>query len=278
MSGETGQMLDFTGFAFDCEIDVNRMGEMLGLGRRLSWEEPLILDPETAKPEGPGAFGRPLLYVYSFGSAVFVNCTPEQTAAFFRMKSPVVELLGSPRNPVLRERYALRVDPSSPLVVTNETVMVPAADPVYPGIVAFALAKSVGLERIEERLDQLLDRMEGLMKRLSTGSFALSDRELAGYAASILEFRYRSISDLMILEPPDITWDVEEADRLYRSLAALFEFPHRFGLIRQKTDTLLDITDVFTTLAHARRSARLEWIIIVLIAVEILLFLYELFR
>lgn len=278
MRGGDDAVLEFTGFAFEGEIDVNRLGEMLGAGRRLSWEEPLILDPVTVKPAGSGEFGEALLYVYSFGCAIFVNCTPEETGAFFRMESPVVEHLGNPRNPVLRERYLLRVDPASPVKVANDQVTVPSPELVYRDIVAFALAKSVGLERIEERLDQLLDRMEGLIRRLSAGRFALSDRELAGYAASILEFRYRSISDLMILDPPEITWEVEEADRLYRSLASLFELPHRFGLIRQKTGTLLDITDVFTTLAHARRAARLEWIIIVLIAVEILLFLYELFR
>jgi uncharacterized Rmd1/YagE family protein len=41
---------------------------------------------------------------------------------------------------------------------------------------------------------------------------------------------------------------------------------------------LLDINEVFTGLSHARRSARLEWIIIILIAIEIALFLLEMVR
>jgi uncharacterized Rmd1/YagE family protein len=38
------------------------------------------------------------------------------------------------------------------------------------------------------------------------------------------------------------------------------------------------MTDVFSSLSHARRSARLEWIIIVLIAIEIVIYLMQLYR
>jgi required for meiotic nuclear division protein 1 len=37
------------------------------------------------------------------------------------------------------------------------------------------------------------------------------------------------------------------------------------------------MTDVFNSLSHARRSARLEWIII-LIAIEIVIYLMQLYR
>jgi uncharacterized Rmd1/YagE family protein len=40
---------------------------------------------------------------------------------------------------------------------------------------------------------------------------------------------------------------------------------------------LLDVTDVFANLSHARRSARLEWIIIILIAFEIIMALAQKF-
>jgi len=269
---------EFTAFAFDGEIDVGRLANLLALGRRPGWEEPVVLDPLTATPADPDPFRKGRVYLYSFGSAVFFNCTSEAISRFFRSPSPVVSLLGNPRAPVSRERYALGVEGGKKQSVTNDLVTIGREDPLAVDIVAFAIAKSVGLERIEQRLDDLFDRMEEVITSLREGRLTLTDRELAHRAGSILDFRYRSISHLMILDPPEITWEQEDADRLYRSLATLFELPQRFGLIRQKTDTLLDITDVFTTLAHARRSARLEWIIILLIALEIVLFIVELVR
>jgi uncharacterized Rmd1/YagE family protein len=81
----------------------------------------------------------------------------------------------------------------------------------------------------------------------------------------------------MVLDKPDITWDNADLDRLYSRMANLFELSQRYHEIRTKSETLMDITDVFTGLSHARRSARLEWIIIILIAVEIVLYLYDFF-
>lgn len=52
------------------------------------------------------------------------------------------------------------------------------------------------------------------------------------------------------------------------------ELDQRYQEIRHKSEPLLDITEVFSGLSHARQSVRLEWIII-LIAIEIGLFLVE---
>lgn len=52
----------------------------------------------------------------------------------------------------------------------------------------------------------------------------------------------------------------------------------RYQEIKHKSETLLDVTDVFSSLSHARRAARLEWIIIILIAIEIFIYLLEIFR
>lgn len=81
----------------------------------------------------------------------------------------------------------------------------------------------------------------------------------------------------MVLDKPDITWDNPEADRLYTTMAGLFELSQRYLEIKHKSETLLDMTSVFTDLSHARRAARLEWIIIILIAIEIVIYLVQLY-
>jgi len=51
----------------------------------------------------------------------------------------------------------------------------------------------------------------------------------------------------------------------------------RYQEIKHKSETLMDVTDVFSSLSHARRAARLEWIIIILIAFEIVMALLDKF-
>ncbi|MRR35560.1 RMD1 family protein, partial [bacterium] len=90
--------------------------------------------------------------------------------------------------------------------------------------------------------------------------------------------KYQSISHIMVLEKPEFTWENPEADRLYLTMANIFELNQRYNEIKHKGETLLDITGVFTSLAHARRASRLEWIIIILIFIEIVIYLFELMR
>ena len=149
--------------------------------------------------------------------------------------------------------------------------------PAGVNIISFVIAKSVALERIEEQVDLVLDEMEDVIQQLERGKLAIPDRKLAKLASSILNFKYKSIAHIMVLDKPDITWDNEELDKLYGRMANLFELNQRYHEIRTKSETLMDITEVFTGLSHAQRSTRLEWIIIILIALEILLYIYTFF-
>src|SRR6266567_4826510 len=82
------------------------------------------------------------------------------------------------------------------------------------------------------------------------------------------------VAFVMVLDKPDITWENQEADRLYMIMANLFELNQRYQEIKHKSETLMDITGVFTSLSHARRASQLEWIIIALIFIEIVIYLF----
>lgn len=272
------EKFSFTAHALEGEVDLNRLSTLLRVGRKLSWEEPLVLNPETLGPCRGESFAEERVYIYYFGAAVFFNCSDTTINSFYNSVSKLVETIHNPKGSVYTEQYSLAVDSTTAMTVTNNGASMPGKKTAYVDIIAYTLAKSVALEKIEALLDVVFDRMEEIIARLDRGELAVPDSQLAKTASSILNFKYRSISHVMILDKPDITWEVEEADRLYSTMANLFELQQRYSQIRHKADTLLDINTVFTALSHARRSARLEWIIIILIAFEIVLFLMEMIR
>jgi uncharacterized Rmd1/YagE family protein len=173
------------------------------------------------------------------------------------------------------EDYKLKIEPAAPPSVTNDTAVLPSLDHGFVGIIAFVLAQSVSLERIENEVDQAMDDSEALIAMLNKGKLGIPDRKLSRLAATILNFRYKSVANIMVLEKPEITWENEDADRFHAKLAALFELDQRYIGIRHKYEILLETARVFSDLSHARRAARLEWIIIVLIAIEIVIYLAE---
>lgn len=264
----------FAAYALDGELDLNRLALRLGIQRKYRWEEPMKLNAVTFGPVSDPDNER--VYLYYFGGMVFINCSGDIVARF--LSGIAAHVPGLKRDPQLsyRDDYELRIDPDKKAVITNDFAILHRHDHAYMDIICFVIAKSVALERIEERVDTVFDEVEGLIANLGKGKLELSDRHMARLASSILSFKYTSIAHIMVLDKPDITWDNPEADRLYTTMASIFELNQRYLEIKHKSETLLDMTDVFSSLSHARRAARLEWIIIILIAIEIALFVYQL--
>ncbi len=267
---------DFNAYALDGEIDLNRLSSHLGLQRKFRWEEPMKLNPVTFSTGS--VTDSQQVYLYYFGGMVFLNCSGEIITRFLDGISRHVSTLHENRQLIYREEYQLRIDADQKSAITNDYAVLHREDNAYVDIICFVLAKSVALERIEARIDLVFDEVEGLIANLGRGTLELPDKDMARLASSILSFKYTSIAHIMVLDKPDITWDNPEADRLYTTMASLLELNQRYQEIKHKSETLLDMTHVFTGLSHARRSARLEWIIIILIGIEIFLYVLEIVR
>lgn len=265
----------FTAFAVNGELDLNRLASRFSIDRKYRWEEPMRLNPVTFTPSAPGdAVG---VYLYYFGGLVFLNCSDDIMARCIEgLKQHVDQLKESPQLP-FRDDYQLEINPQADSSITNDRASMPEFKQELLEIICFVIAKSVALERIEERVDTVFDEVGVMINRLGQGVLELPDRKLAKLASSVLDFKYTSIAHIMVLEKPEITWDNDEADRFYLTISNLFELRPRYQEIKHKAETLLDVTDVFSNLSHARRSARLEWIIIILIAFEIIMALWQKF-
>jgi required for meiotic nuclear division protein 1 len=269
------EQLQFTAFALPGELDLNKVGSRLGIIRKYRWEEPLLLNPATLKPLAGERSEAEQVHLYYFGGVVFVNCTDSTIRLFSREMEKVTEAFRGFPNISFQDHYSLRIEAGNSISITNDYAVMPRYDPAFIGIISFVIAKSVALERIEEQVDKVLDEMEGLIAQLDQGKLGIPDKRLAKLASRILNFKYRSIAYIMVLDKPDITWENLEADRLYLTMANLFELNQRYHEIRHKSETLMGITEVFTGLSHARRSSRLEWIIIILIFIEIVIYLFQ---
>jgi uncharacterized Rmd1/YagE family protein len=265
---------NFKAFALNGELDLNKLAGSLGISKRYRWEEPMVLHPVTFMPIEDPDKEQLMVYFYYFGGIVFVNCSEDVISRLFSELTKVYDLFRGTLQLRYKDDYALKQGKSGKPVITNDYAEMPALEQVFVDIICFVIAKSVALDQIEDRIDAVLDEVEELIEQLKLGKLAITDEKLAKLASSILTFKYASISYIMVLDKPEVTWDNPEADRLYGTMANLFELSQRFQEIKHKSDTLKDVLEVVTGLSHAQRSTRLEWIIIILIFVEILLSLF----
>ncbi|TYP56670.1 RMD1 family protein [Thermosediminibacter litoriperuensis] len=252
------------------EINRNRLSLHFGINKKYQCDEPLVLSQEQLKgivrmPEGKSA------YIFSFGSMVFLNFEHHEIMDLLEYLKDTEKNLPPVTSLDYTDDYTLMINPGKELSVSHEYTVIPEIREMYLEIIATVLAKSVALARIEDQIDDLMDAVEDIINYLETGRLNISDEKLARMSGKILGFKYNTLSYIMLLDKPEITWINEESENLYIQLVEQFELGDRYEKIRHKTETLLDITEVFTSLVHAKRGTRLEWMIIFLIAFEILL-------
>lgn len=268
-------MMNFKAFALKGELDLNKLATSLQISRRYRWEEPMLLNPVTLTPVNLSENEQPVVYFFYFGGVVFVNCSEDIISRLFSELGKVSELFKSFLQLRYMDDYALKQLEGEEPVITNDYASIPYLDRMFVDITCFVIAKSVALDQLEDRIDTVLDEVGGLIDQLRQGKVNITDKKLAKLAASILSFKFTSISNIMVLDKPEITWDNPDADNLYRTMANLFELSQRFQEIKHKSDTLKDVLEVFTGLSHEKRSTRLEWVIIILIFIEILLSIFS---
>jgi uncharacterized Rmd1/YagE family protein len=80
-----------------------------------------------------------------------------------------------------------------------------------------------------------------------------------------------------IEEKPDILWDQPEFDRLHARLADEYELKERATGLSRKLTVIDETARALTDIIDTERSVRLEMTIVLLIVVEVLVTLYDLF-
>lgn len=269
--------ITFKAFAITNEINLNKIAIDCGIPKKFTWEEPLILKGKILQSLlNKKITDSQQILVFSFGSIVFINMEDSGTMqAFFRYIQsfePEVALSEVER---YKDDYSLHIKNEVMIELTDEYVVVPEFEPYYPELISTVLAKSVALEKTEEQLGRIHDKLETMIDRLEKGRLRIGNKELARTMAKIIRHEYNTISYIMILDKPDITWSIGTANDFYERMLEFFELNDRYKILKDKTEILYNIMGGFSDISHSIRGLFVEWVIVILILFEIVLTLLE---
>jgi uncharacterized Rmd1/YagE family protein len=146
-------------------------------------------------------------------------------------------------------------------------------------VVAQILAKSAVLSHYEDRVAAAFQHIEPLAETLRRGSAAtVRGRELRRRLGDVLLTKAQMVGRFELTEKPEITWERPDLDKLYERLGVEYELAERDAALARKLEVISSTAETLLELDQNRTALRVEWYIVVLIAVEILIYLYDLFR
>jgi uncharacterized Rmd1/YagE family protein len=142
-------------------------------------------------------------------------------------------------------------------------------------IISLVLAQSTALDAYEKIVESVLDKSGTFTELLEKeGKIGRKTTDLVKFIGFCLNTKQKVISSTYLLDTPDPTWEDATLESLYKQMAEMFEIRDRFRTLEYKLRTLQDTLEILSDLSRSQRALYLEIAVVVLIAVEIVIFIW----
>ena len=217
-----------------------------------------------------------LAVLFDFGSVVLIGMNAAEREQVIRTIS---SRLGPEPHPPLTEDFLVELLPGSKLEVKFDRVVMSEASVPALKVMSLLLAQSVAMDYYEEDVQEIVKRTDVITRNLQTaGRIPGRVDDLVKFIGSCIATRNGVISTLALFDKPDATWEHQHLDRLYNSLRLELELDDRFRALEAKLRMIQENVVLLVDLVQHRSTWRLELVVVVLILLEVLLSLWQMFH
>ena len=137
--------------------------------------------------------------------------------------------------------------------------------------ISHALAQSVKTSLYEDLVDYTIGDTQHIPSQLATtGKTGLSRRQIAMRIGELFILRINIHLQGSVLDSPELMWAEPGLEPLYAAARGYLELDARCGLLTERLDVIADLLAVLKDQSGQVHGEFLEWIVIVLIAAEII--------
>ena len=215
--------------------------------------------------------------VFDYGSIVFFDI--EKTTQTDIINS-VRNILGLATNELTSEEFDVEVNPNTTPKVLFDKIIVHHINTDIAKIVMLNIAQSVALDYYIEQTNTLLEQTTFYSTELEEkGKFSLRGKELLKYIGKALNLKNKIAQNLYIFDSPDITWYDKSLNDINYHLKRELDIAIRHRSLQESLAIIQENLEIFKDINQHSHSSTLEWIVIILIAVEIInLFIGKIFQ
>ncbi len=206
-------------------------------------------------------------YAFDYGAVVFANMSDTDVSKNLALLQNFCAHLLPEK---IRDDFEIMHLPENPLTFGFDRLVVPLMGEEVMKSAMLNTAHSVAMDFYSQRVHELLYEINRFTTEMEMeGSISISRKNMLRFIGRTLNSKNRIVENLFIFDSPDTTWDDEYLDKIHRGLARTFELQIRFKEIEYTFKVVEDNLSVFRELYLHRESSKLEWIIIVLICIEV---------
>ena len=214
------------------------------------------------------------LYVFKYGVVCFLGYTETETTAFLQLIKPYCKNFFEQR---LSDEFDIETGAAEINYGFNK-IAIPSGDIEVIRLIMLNVSQSVALDYYNQQTNLLLEETNYHTQVLEKkGKIDLNGTSLKKYIGRTLNLKNKIAGNLYIFDSPDETWEDENLNKLDIGLKKTFDLQSRFRTIQEGLRIVKENLELFKDLLQNRNSVALEWVVILLILVEVINLVVEKF-
>ncbi len=209
-------------------------------------------------------------FIFPFGVMLFWGVPADEQQRLISEITPFAdELLRTP----FEDHFEYVVDSNRQriqedrIALINDTVLDKLA-------LSHGIAQSIKLVELEAIASRAVEETAHIPRNMAeTGSTRLSRRDIARMRGRLLLVESDINHHYALLDTPEFFWEYPELESRYREATRYLDVQARVAVLDKKLQMIHKLFDMLADEQKHKHSSLLEWIIIWLIAVEIVIFL-----
>lgn len=207
-------------------------------------------------------------FIFKHGIAILWDI--EDEAFFFK------KLSSSSASCKVSEELNYKHSSDHHIKIEMDTVYLDKLDELTMLSVSFAIAQSIKLSEFEGAMLESLSETEHIPKELAQyGQVPMKRKEIAKERGRLFLTKSRIYLHFELLDTPEFFWEYPELESYYLATRKYLEIQPRIEILNRKLNILQEILGILADEQHHKYSSLLEWIIIILIAFEIIIFIFK---
>lgn len=212
------------------------------------------------------------LYVFRFGVVAFLgydNLKMSETLNF--IQSYCIK----PLNERMQDEFIIHENANKTEFNYNSISISQQSTDIYRTIL-FNLSQSVAIDFYSQQAELLLEDTKNFTLQLEEqGKLNISTKNLRKYIGKTLNLKNAIAKSLYVIDSHPTTWEDEYLNTIEINLKKTFDVRDRYRSINENLVIVKENLDLFKDMMQHRDSSVLEWIIIILILVEVMNLAFE---
>jgi uncharacterized Rmd1/YagE family protein len=207
------------------------------------------------------------VYVFKYGVVCFLNYTERETYPYLEKITPFCKNLFDRK---LSEEFDVDTNSRENKFGYNK-IEITNSDIETLRLIMLNVSQSVALDYYSEQTDKLQEETSYHIQNLERkGRLDISGTNLKKFIGKTLNLKNRISENLYIFDSPPETWENENLNKIDLELKRTFDLQERFRDVREGLEIVKENLELFKDLLQYKNSTFLEWIIIILVFLEVL--------